>query len=71
MNLALMVKTFGVLKEIFSVLQNGSISVTDYPIIDWTTRPAKNENIKYPMAGNKSHHVTLGIYDVKTTKLFL
>ena len=42
--------------------------VTDYPIIDWTTRPAKNENIKYPMAGNKSHHVTLGIYDVKTNK---
>ena len=43
-------------------------TVTDYPIIDWTTRPAKNENIKYPMAGNKSHHVTLGIYDVKTNK---
>ena len=43
-------------------------AVTDYPIIDWTTRPAKNENIKYPMAGNKSHHVTLGIYDVNTNK---
>ena len=43
-------------------------TVTDYPIIDWTTHPAKNENIKYPMAGNKSHHVTLGIYNVKTNK---
>lgn len=43
-------------------------TVTDYPIIDWTTRPAKNENIKYPMAGNKSHHVTLGVYDVKANK---
>ncbi len=42
--------------------------VTDYPIIDWTTHPAKNVNIKYPMAGNKSHHVTLGVYDVKTNK---
>lgn len=42
--------------------------VTDYPIIDWTVRPAKNVNIKYPMAGNKSHHVTLGIYDVKNNK---
>ena len=42
--------------------------VTDYPIIDWSVHPAKNENIKYPMAGNKSHHVTLGIYDVKTNK---
>jgi dipeptidyl-peptidase-4 len=42
--------------------------VTDYPIIDWTSRPAKNVNIKYPMAGNKSHFVTLGIYDLKTNK---
>jgi dipeptidyl-peptidase-4 len=40
--------------------------VTDYPIIDWTTYPAGNKNIKYPMAGNKSHYVTLHIYDVKT-----
>ncbi|MBK9531301.1 MAG: S9 family peptidase [Chitinophagaceae bacterium] len=37
--------------------------VTDYPVIDWTKYPAVNENIKYPMAGGKSHHVTLGIYD--------
>ena len=43
-------------------------AVTDYPIIDWSVHPAKNENIKYPMAGNKSHNVTLGIYDVKTNK---
>ncbi len=42
--------------------------VTDYPIIDWSVRPAKNVNIKYPMAGNKSHYVTLGIYDVKNNK---
>lgn len=40
--------------------------VTEYPIIDWTTHPAKNKNIKYPMAGNKSHSVTLGIYNVNT-----
>jgi dipeptidyl-peptidase 4 len=42
--------------------------VTDYPIIDWTKYPAENKNIKYPMAGNKSHYVTLGIYDLKTGK---
>jgi dipeptidyl-peptidase-4 len=42
--------------------------VTDYPIIDWTSRPAKNVNIKYPMAGNNSHYVTLGIFDLKTNK---
>jgi dipeptidyl-peptidase 4 len=40
--------------------------VTDYPVIDWTKYPAENKNIKYPMAGNKSHYVTLGIYDMKT-----
>jgi dipeptidyl-peptidase-4 len=38
--------------------------VTDYPIIDWTTYPAQNKNIKYPMAGNKSHYVTVGLYDL-------
>ena len=40
--------------------------VTDYPIIDWTSRPAHNVNIKYPMAGDKSHHVTVGIYHAET-----
>lgn len=40
--------------------------VTDYPIIDWTTRPAKNVNIKYPMAGDKSHQVTVGVYNAET-----
>ena len=39
--------------------------VTDYPIIDWSTYPAQNKNIKYPMAGNKSHYVTLHVYSMK------
>lgn len=43
--------------------------VTDYPIIDWSQRPAKNMNIKYPMAGDKSHHVTVGIYNAETQSL--
>ncbi|PBQ31982.1 S9 family peptidase [Sphingobacteriaceae bacterium] len=42
--------------------------VTDYPVIDWTSYPAKNVNIKYPMAGNKSHYVTLFVYDLKSKK---
>ncbi|RYG54186.1 MAG: S9 family peptidase, partial [Chitinophagaceae bacterium] len=37
--------------------------VPDYPIIEWTKRPAKANFIKYPMAGDSSHHVTVGIYD--------
>lgn len=43
--------------------------VTDYPIIDWTSRPARNENIKYPMAGDKSHQVTVGVYNAATKAL--
>jgi dipeptidyl-peptidase-4 len=42
--------------------------VTDYPVIDWTVRPAKVNLIKYPMAGDKSHEVTVGIYNVATGK---
>ncbi len=37
--------------------------IPDYPIIDWTTRPAKVNIVKYPMAGDKSHHVTLWVYN--------
>ncbi len=46
--------------------------VADYPIIDWSQRPAKSENIKYPMAGDKSHHVTVGVYNAETkTQVYL
>lgn len=46
--------------------------VEDYPIIDWSTTPGVNKNIKYPFAGRTSHHVTLGVYNPKTKKtLFL
>jgi dipeptidyl-peptidase-4 len=40
--------------------------VTDYPIINWSTTPASVEFIKYPMAGDKSHHVTVGVYNAET-----
>lgn len=39
--------------------------VSDYPLVDIDARVAELENIKYPMAGMKSHHVTLGVYDVE------
>jgi dipeptidyl-peptidase-4 len=39
--------------------------VKDYPIIDWSTNPAQNKNIKYPMAGGKSHYVTVLVYNLK------
>lgn len=50
--------------------------VVDYPLIDvpeldWTpgegqSRAARADLIKYPMAGETSHKVTLGVYDVAT-----
>ncbi|MBX2888634.1 MAG: S9 family peptidase [Ferruginibacter sp.] len=43
--------------------------IPDYPIIDWSVRPAKVHNLKYPMAGDPSHHVTLGIYNTQTQKV--
>ena len=43
--------------------------VDDYPIINWNTKPATVENIKYPMAGGKSHHVKVGVYNAETGAL--
>ncbi|MDD2243922.1 MAG: DPP IV N-terminal domain-containing protein [Dysgonamonadaceae bacterium] len=42
--------------------------VTDYPLVDTSTRIAEVRNIKYPMAGMTSHEVTVGIYDISTGK---
>ncbi len=42
--------------------------VTNYPVVDYMTRVAEHTPIKYPMAGMKSHHVTVGIYNVATGK---
>ncbi|PKP05389.1 MAG: S9 family peptidase [Bacteroidetes bacterium HGW-Bacteroidetes-6] len=42
--------------------------VTDYPLVNINTRVAEVKNIKYPMAGMASHHVTLGVFDVASKK---
>lgn len=42
--------------------------VTDYPLVNISARVAELKNIKYPMAGMKSHHVTVGIFDLATQK---
>lgn len=42
--------------------------VTNYPIVNWSVKPALNTNVKYPFSGDKSHQVTLGIYEVATGK---
>lgn len=46
--------------------------VSDYPLVDFSTRIASQKPFKYPMAGMKSEEVSLHIYDLEkktTTKL--
>ena len=43
--------------------------VTDYPLVNTSTRIAESEPFKYPMAGMKSHEVTVGIYSALTEKI--
>ena len=46
--------------------------VTDYPLVNASARVAELKNIKYPMTGMKSHHVTVGIYNPETkTTIYL
>ena len=40
--------------------------VTDYPLVNTSGRIAEANIIKYPMAGMNSHHVSLGLYNLKT-----
>ncbi|MCB9261686.1 MAG: DPP IV N-terminal domain-containing protein [Flavobacteriales bacterium] len=42
--------------------------VTEYPLYNLDVKPSTAKQIRYPVAGNPSHHVTLGVYDVKTGK---
>jgi len=68
---------FGIEKGIFWSPKGNKIAfyrmdqsmVTKYPIFNLTNTPATIDYIYYPMAGNKSHHVTVGIYDVNTAKI--
>ena len=64
---------FGINEGIFPAPNSNAVAfyrmdqtmISDYPIIDWAVTPAVNHNIKYPMAGQTSHEVKLGIYNLK------
>ncbi len=43
--------------------------VTDYPVVDFSGLPAVNRPIKYPFSGQKSHQVTVGVYEVVSGKI--
>ena len=67
---------FGISKGIFwspdgsqlAYYRKDETMVTDYPVMDMTTMPATATTVKYPFAGNASHHVTLGVYNLQTEK---
>lgn len=42
--------------------------VTKYPIYVLDSMPAVAREVRYPFAGAKSHHVTVGIFDTQTAK---
>ncbi len=42
--------------------------VTEYPIYVLDSMPAQVTNFRYPYAGAKSHHVTVGVFDTQTGK---
>lgn len=44
-------------------------AVTQYPLIHIDARPAKSDDIRYPMAGDSSHTVTVGIYNSFTEEV--
>ncbi|MBR4739100.1 MAG: DPP IV N-terminal domain-containing protein [Bacteroidales bacterium] len=43
--------------------------VVDYPLVNTKAREAESKPIKYPMAGMKSHEVTVGVWDLNAEKL--
>ena len=42
--------------------------VMDYPLLDIANNGTNSNIIKYPMAGTESHHVSIGIFDIKKNK---
>jgi len=54
--------------DLLAFYRKDETMVRDYPIVDFMTREAELKSVKYPMAGMKSHHVTVGVYNCKTQK---
>ena len=65
---------FGIRKGIFwspsgkqvAFYRDDQRMVTEYPLVDINTRPAKVRMIRYPFTGMTSEQVTVGIYHIQT-----
>lgn len=68
---------FGIVKGTFwspsgrylAFYQKNEHDVADYPLLDIRQTPAVAKNVKYPMAGQKSEHAKVGIYDMENHKV--
>lgn len=69
-------REFGIEKGLFWSPEGNALAfyrmdermVTDYPIVDIDQRCAVVKPFKYPMAGMKSHEVTVGVYHIASGK---
>lgn len=69
-------REFGINKGLFWSPEGNALAfyrmdermVTDYPIVDIDQRYAIAKPFKYPMAGMKSHEVTIGVYHIASGK---
>jgi len=68
---------FGISKGMFwskdgkrlAFYQKDEHRVSNYPMTDYTTLPATNKDIKYPMAGQDSEYAKVGVYNTETANL--
>ena len=49
--------------------QKDETNVANYPLLDINVTPGKLNSIKYPMAGQKSEHCRIGVYNLETEKV--
>jgi len=67
---------YGISKGIFWNDQGSALAfyekdergVSDYPLTDYTSRPAGNQPVKYPMAGGPGEIPSVGVYHVQGAK---
>jgi dipeptidyl-peptidase 4 len=51
--------------SLLAFYQMDQTDVTDYMLLDYTSVPATANPIKYPMAGQKSHYASVGVFNKK------
>lgn len=52
--------------QLLAFYQKDETAVHDYPLLDINDTPGKLKSIKYPMAGQASEQVKLGVYNLET-----